>query len=69
MLQEIGINKEEYKMALRATVKVSFKFLAKRECKDVFINEYIPKLLRDDLQTMIYKSLLVRKEHMLWELI
>ena len=35
-------------MALRGTVKVSFQFLPKRECKDVFINNYNPKLLQDD---------------------
>ena len=48
MLHEIGLSKDEYIMALRGTVKVSFQFLPKRECKDVFINNYNPKLLQDD---------------------
>ena len=48
MLQDIGINKQEYLMALRGSVKISFQFLPKRECRDVFINNYNPKLLKDD---------------------
>ena len=48
MLHELGLSKDEYVMALRGTVKVSFQFLPKRECKDVFINNYNPKLLQDD---------------------
>ena len=34
MLQDIGIKKEEYLMALRGSVKISFQFLPKRECRD-----------------------------------
>ena len=48
MLQDIGIKKEEYLMALRGSVKISFQFLPKRECRDVFINNYNPQLLQDD---------------------
>ena len=48
MLEEIGISKDEYLMALRGTVKISFQFLPKRECRDVFINNYNPQLLKDD---------------------
>ena len=48
MLQDIGIKKEEYLMALRGSVKISFQFLPKRECRDVFINNYNPQLLKDD---------------------
>ena len=48
MLQEIGINKEEYVKALRVTVKVSFQFLPKRECRYGVINNYNLQLLKDD---------------------
>ena len=44
MLEEIGINKDEYIMALRGTVKISFQFLPKRECRDVVINNNNPQL-------------------------
>ena len=48
MLQDIGIKKEEYLMVIRGSVKISFQFLPKRECRDVFINNYNPQLLQDD---------------------
>ena len=35
-------------MVLRGSVKVSFQFVPKRECRGVFINNYNPKLLKDD---------------------
>ena len=44
MLQDIGIKKEEYLMVLRGSVKISFQFLPKRECRDVFINNYNAQL-------------------------
>ena len=44
MLEEIGINKDEYLIALRGTVNVSFQVLPKREYRDVFINNYNPQL-------------------------
>ena len=47
-LKELGFSKEEYLMALRGTVRISCDFLLKRECKDVFVNNYNPRLLQDD---------------------
>ena len=40
---EIGLNKNEYVMAIRGTLRVSFQFVPKTECNDVFINSYYPK--------------------------
>ena len=35
-------------MALRGSVKQKFLFLPKRNCKEVFINNYNPKILNND---------------------
>ena len=35
-------------MALRGAVKQSCMFLPKRECKDVFVNNYNPRILKGD---------------------
>ena len=47
-LIELGLNNEQYILALRGAVKQSFMFLPKRECKDVFVNNYNPRILQDD---------------------
>ena len=47
-LQRLGLNYEQYIMALRGTVKQSFMFLPKRNCADVFINNYNARILKDN---------------------
>merc|ERR1712101_15812 len=47
-LNELGINKDDYIMALRGTVNQKMMFLPKRNCNQIFINNYNPKILKDD---------------------
>ena len=47
-LKRLGLKNEHYIIALRGTVKQNFMFLPKRECKDVFVNNYNPRILKDD---------------------
>merc|ERR1712115_668120 len=47
-LDELGINKDDYIMALRGSVKQKMMFLPKRNCNEIFINNYNPKILNDD---------------------
>merc|ERR1711955_84915 len=47
-LNELGINKDDYIMALRGTVNQKMMFLPKRNCNELFINNYNPKILKDD---------------------
>merc|ERR1712177_44443 len=47
-LNELGINKDDYIMALRGVVKQKMMFLPKRNCNEIFINNYNPKILNDD---------------------
>ena len=47
-LCKLGLTYEQYIFALRGTVKQSFVFLPKRDCADVFINNYNARILKDD---------------------
>merc|ERR1711889_2703 len=47
-LNELDINKDDYIMALRGTVNQKMMFLPKRNCNELFINNYNPKILKDD---------------------
>merc|ERR1712177_192147 len=47
-LNELGINKDDYIMALRGTVNQKMMFLPKRNCNELYINNYNPKILKDD---------------------
>ena len=47
-LNELGINKDDYIMALRGSVNQKMMFLPKRNCNEIFINNYNPKILNDD---------------------
>merc|ERR1711889_32809 len=47
-LNELGINKDDYIMALRGTANHKMMFLPKRDCNELFINNYNPKILKDD---------------------
>merc|ERR1711955_200376 len=47
-LNELGINKDDYITALRGTVNQKMMFLPKRNCNELFINNYNPKILNDD---------------------
>ena len=54
-LNELGINKDDYIMALRGSVNQKMMFLPKRNCKELFINNYNPKILMMILQIKIFK--------------
>merc|ERR1711873_189307 len=43
-----GINKDDYITALRGTVTQKMMFLPKRNCNEIFINNYNQKILNDD---------------------
>merc|ERR1711962_51248 len=47
-LDRLGINKDDYITALRGSVNQKMMFLPKRNCKEIFINNYNPKILNDD---------------------
>ena len=47
-LAQLGLSKDEYRKALRGSVRINCEILPKRECKDVFINNYNPRILQDD---------------------
>merc|ERR1711955_63248 len=47
-LDELGINKDDYITALRGSVNQKTMFLPKRNCNEIFINNYNPKILNDD---------------------
>ena len=47
-LTKLGLTKDEYLTALSGSVRISCEILPKRECKDVFINNYNPRILQDD---------------------
>merc|ERR1712121_318214 len=47
-LEELGINKDDYIMALRDSVNQKMMFLPKRNCNEIFINNYNPKIFKDD---------------------
>merc|ERR1712115_648403 len=46
-LNELSINKDDYIMALRGTVNQKMMFLPKRNCNELFINNYNTKILKD----------------------
>ena len=68
-LIELGLNNEQYIMALRGAVKQSFMFLPKRECKDVFVYNYNPRILQDDPSNQDIQNLMERKGLFLLRLI
>merc|ERR1712121_436591 len=47
-LDELGINKDDYITALRGSVTQKMMFLPKRNCNEIFINNYNQKILNDD---------------------
>merc|ERR1711955_199658 len=47
-LDELGINKDDYISALRGSVNQKMMFLPKRNCNEIFINNYNPKIPNDD---------------------
>merc|ERR1712121_164651 len=47
-LDKLGINKDDYIMALRGSVTQKMMFLPKRNCNEIFINNYNQKILNDD---------------------
>merc|ERR1711889_3106 len=47
-LEQLGINKDDYITALRGSVNQKMIFLPKRNCNEILINNYNPKILNDD---------------------
>merc|ERR1712121_49059 len=47
-LDKLGINKDDYITALRGSVTQKMMFLPKRNCNEIFINNYNQKILNDD---------------------
>ena len=47
-LEKLGMTHDQYVFALKAAVKQSFLFLTKRECCDIFTNNYNSKILKED---------------------
>merc|ERR1712098_141679 len=47
-LDKLGINKDYYITALRGSVTQKMMFLPKRNCNEIFINNYNQKILNDD---------------------
>ena len=46
-LHELGMTKGRYLFALKGVVRQTFLMLPKRECSDVFVNNYNPRILSD----------------------
>ena len=47
-LQKLGMTQQQYMFALKGAVRHTFLILPKRDCRDVFINNYNPRILSDD---------------------
>jgi len=47
-LIQLVLSKDEYLRALRGSVRISCEILPKRECKDIFIINYNPRIVQDD---------------------